>query len=72
MKLAGADVGVGVTGQFGRIDPNNPVEKLNCVWFSVVMGEFILIKRINVPDTCRRLQKEFVLNEVAVSLLRII
>ena len=72
VKLAKSDVGVGVTGQLGRIDPNNPVEKLNCVWFAVAKGENILIKKINVPNASRNLQKEFVLDEVATALLEII
>ncbi len=31
MKQANADFGIGVTGQLGRIDPNNPVKSLNIV-----------------------------------------
>ena len=28
-KQAGSNISVGITGQLGRIDPSNPVEKLN-------------------------------------------
>ena len=72
VKHAKSDVGVGVTGQLGRIDPNNPVEKLNCVWYAVAIGENILTNKIDVPDTNRKLQKEFVLYDIATTLIRII
>lgn len=68
-KQASSDIGVGVTGQLGRIDPNNPVEKLNCVWYAVIdQNNEIVVKQINVPSDERRVQKEFVISEIATKL----
>lgn len=69
-KQAKSDIGVGVTGQLGRVDPNNPSDKLNCVWYAVaVENKEPVVKQINVPDEERKLQKEFVICEIANTLL---
>ena len=72
-KETGCDIGVGVTGQLGRIDPNNPVDKLNCVWYAIIdRNNSIVIKEINVPDDERKVQKEVVISKIAKTLLEII
>lgn len=61
-KLSGANIGIGVTGQLGRIDPSNPVNKLNVVWFSIIdENDNVIVKEIHVPDCCRNEQKAFVI-----------
>lgn len=69
-KQAKSNIGIGVTGQLGRIDPNNPVDKLNCVWYAIInqQDEFI-VKKISVPDDERRIQKKFVIADIATTLL---
>ena len=65
-KQAGSNISVGITGQLGRIDPSNPVEKLNHVWFSISdKNNNIVTREIIVPDGDRKLQKEYAINEVA-------
>ena len=72
-KQAGSNIAVGVTGQLGRIDPNNPVEKLNCVWYAVIdQNDKIVATQINVPNDERKNQKEFVIKEVASTILALI
>lgn len=72
-RQASSDIAVGVTGQLGRIDPNNPVEKLNCVWFAIINqnGE-IIVTELNVPDDERKIQKEFVIEKIASEILELI
>lgn len=72
-KQAGSNIGVGVTGQLGRIDPNNPVEKLNCVWYAIIkQNDEIIVKHLNVPSDERKNQKEFVIKAVASTILELI
>lgn len=72
-KQASSNIAVGVTGQLGRIDPNNPIEKLNCVWYAVInQNDKIVVTQINVPNTERKSQKEFVIKAVAATLLELI
>lgn len=72
-KQAGSNIAVGVTGQLGRIDSNNPVEKLNCVWYAVIdQNDEIVVEQINVPNDERKNQKEFVIEAVASTILRLI
>lgn len=69
----GADFGIGVTGQLGRIDPNNPVDKLNVVWFAIMTrDDEIFVRKSRVPDFERDEQKDFVINMVARSLLEML
>ena len=72
-KEADSDIAIGITGQLGRIDPNNPVEKLNHVWFAIIdKNDNVINKEIVVPDDDRKKQKEYAINEVAKELLNIV
>lgn len=63
---AKSNIAIGVTGQLGRIDPSNPVDKLNHVWFAIVDNNNNFIEReIIVPDESRANQKKVVINEIA-------
>ena len=69
-EKAGTDIGIGVTGQLGRIDPNNSVDTLNVVWFAIATPD----KKVNateicVPDFERMEQKDYVINKIAKTLL---
>lgn len=67
---AEAEIGIGVTGQLGRIDPANPVDKLNKVWFSIIdENNNVIVKELTVPNADRKEQKEFVINTIASSLI---
>lgn len=70
---AKSDISIGVTGQLGRIDPNNPVDKLNCVWFAIInQNNELSVKQIQVPNCERKQQKEIVIDSVAEELLNVI
>lgn len=66
-KQTNADIAIGVTGQLGRIDPNNPVEKLNRVWYAIInqCSEKLSVKQIPVPNVERNLQKAFIIQSIA-------
>ena len=69
-KDAGSDIAIGITGQLGRIDPNNPVEKLNHVWFAIIdKNDNVITREIVVPDDDRKKQKEYAIKEVANELI---
>lgn len=69
-QQANSDVAIGVTGQLGRIDPNNPVDKLNYVWFAIASNTSeIHVEEIHVPDDTRENQKQVVLENIAKSIL---
>ena len=72
-KQTGADYSIGVTGQLGRIDPNNPVEKLNDVFFAILGGNGRMVNGvIHVTNEERKIQKEFVIEKIADFLLEMI
>lgn len=66
------DIAIGVTGQLGRIDPANPVNKLNTVWVAFSGKGFARVDKIHVDDMERRKQKEVIIFEVAKKLLSIL
>ena len=69
-KMSGADVTIGVTGQLGRQDPNNPVDKLNHVWYAILVqrDNGFIVREVNVPDDERKKQKDFVIDKIAETL----
>lgn len=70
---AKSDISIGITGQLGRIDPSNPVDKLNYVWVAVINKDNdIIVKEVHVPENERKNQKEFVIKAVAKILLDVI
>ena len=69
---ANSNIGIGVTGQLGRIDPNNPVDTLNHVWFAVCYNDDLVVKEIVVDDCERWLQKDMVLTAVANALVELL
>ena len=72
-KETKSDIGIGVTGQLGRIDPSNPVDKLNCVWFAIVNeNNDVIVRKIRVSDSERKEQKKEVLNCVSEEFLKLL
>ena len=71
-KCANSNFGIGVTGQLGRIDPKNPIDKLNLVWYAIIDdNNKVFVKKLEVPDCERKFQKEFVIEKIGNSLLEI-
>lgn len=72
-KETKSDIGIGVTGQLGRIDPSNPVDKLNCVWFAIVNeNNDVIVRKIRVSDSERKEQKKEVLNCISEEILKML
>ena len=70
INQADSDIAIGITGQLGRIDPNNPSDKVNCVWYAIIdTSNNLVVQQVNVPNVERKYQKEFVINSVATMLL---
>ncbi len=70
-RQSNSDIGIGVTGQLGRIDPNNPTNTLNHVWFSICYNDDLIVKEIIVDDCERYLQKNMVINAIANTLINL-
>lgn len=72
-RTASSNYSIGVTGQLGRIDPNNLEEKLNHVYFAILDNDGnITSKEIVVPNDDRNKQKGYLINEIAKELVNII
>lgn len=64
-----ATIGVGVTGSFSNVDPNNQDSKANEVDIAIAFKEEIITKHIVVDPGNRNDQKKYVLKEVEQLLL---
>ncbi len=68
-----AEIGIGVTGQLGRIDPANSIDKLNVAWYSIIdVDNNVIVEQVEVPDMERKEQKDYIITEIADSLLEIL
>lgn len=65
-KIANSYIGIGITGQLGRIDPQNVGAKDNHVWYAIKSDEsqkavkMILINENN----SRSMKKQLIVNEI--------
>ena len=72
-KTYGANIGVGVTGTFGNVDPNNKDSVPGQVFFAIDMdGDVIAYERILEKQESRNAYKYAVANEIVVELLEMI
>lgn len=70
-QKASSNIGIGVTGQLGRIDPNNPVDKLNVVWYAIINNKNeTLVQEVHIADAKREQQKEILLEDIAKDILK--
>lgn len=70
-KEAKVNIGIGITGQLGTIDPNNNQDTLNKVWYAIDYKKKY-VKMVEVPNLNRRKQKEFVIKSVIDDLFNIL
>lgn len=67
---ADADIGVGITGQLGRIDPNNVGCKDNKAWYGIVMqNNKELICKLHILENLTRLEKKRIITREIVESL---
>lgn len=71
-NLAKSNIGVGITGQLGRIDPDNPVDELNNVWYAINNEGKVTVHKIKVADMERGKQKKIVIREIVETLCNIV
>ena len=73
-KRAESSFGIGVIGQLGRVDPQNPQNKLlNHVWYAIAgPNNTITAKTIIVADTTRHKQKLSVTDAISSTLLELL
>ena len=72
-KTYGANIGVGVTGTFGNVDPNNKDSVPGQVFFAIDMdGDVIAYERILEKQESRNAYKYAIANEIVVELLEMI
>jgi len=66
---AKSNIGVGITGQLGRIDPYNPGAKNNQVWYCIMAEDKKIACKLQLSaKEIRSEQKEVVLREISESL----
>lgn len=71
INAAKSDIGVGITGQLGRIDPNNPGCENNNAWYSIIENDKEYICRLYIfEDLTRSEKKKIVIREIVESLYR--
>lgn len=70
-KLAGSDIGVGITGQLGRIDPNNPGANDNEVWYAMKFKghDACLVRKLTILRETTRAEKKKIVVEAIVDTL---
>ena len=69
-----ADVSIGITGQQPKgVNSYNVADNLNLVWIAIIVKDQTpFIEGIYLPQTEKKLQKEFIINEVVNALLLMI
>ena len=65
-NTANSDIGVGITGQLGRIDPRNIGVENNKAWYTIKSSEkeFSAEIILNIGDAPREKKKEIIINEI--------
>ena len=72
-KRTFSDVAIGITGLLKKVNSYNVDGNLNLVWIAIIVKDYDpFIEEIYVPQIERKKQKEFVINEVANTLLLMI
>lgn len=71
-RFAKSNIGIGVTGQFGRQDPNNPTSAVNRVWYAIVTDSEIYSDYIDVPEKERCEQQEYAILKIAKAISSIL
>lgn len=70
-RKAQADIGIGITGQLGRIDPNNPGCENGNVWYAIDSNN-VTVCKLQLEDFPRMVQKQIVIREITQTLINLI
>ena len=72
-KISRADIGIGVTGTFGNVDPENPDGVPGQVWFAVETNDGSSCRHLEIPPQAdRAAYKRFTAGRVAAFLLKLL
>lgn len=55
---ANSDIGIGITGQLGRIDPNNKGCTNNTAWYCIIQNNKELVGKLYIKENLTRLEKK--------------
>jgi PncC family amidohydrolase len=67
-KLANVTVGIGITGQIGRSDPNNPGIKANRAWYAIISSEKEISAEISFHvENAPRADKKAIITEEIIN-----
>lgn len=70
MQAYDADIGIGITGVFGNIDPNNKEGRVGTVFIAITHPLYEHQIKIEIPENLNRFQsKLYVANEIAEQLM---
>ena len=58
-----ADIGIGVTGTFGNVDPNNEDSEIGCVYFAIDIKGTVKNYSIKVNEKCSRYEYKLLVAE---------
>ena len=67
-KKAQSNIGIGITGQLGRIDPQNPSGEVGNVWYAINNEGEITVHKLKLEDMPRKEQKAVVIREIIETL----
>lgn len=67
-KKAQSNIGIGITGQLGRIDPQNPSGEVGNVWYAINIEGTVIVHKLKVEDMKRKKQKAVVIREIVETL----
>lgn len=68
-NIAKSDIGIGITGQLGRIDPNNLGGTNNVAWYAIVQDNKEFVCKISILEDCKRAEKKNVIIREIVEFL---
>lgn len=68
IKNTGTNIGIGITGTLGNLDPNNKDSSIGVLYFTIIINDTISTNTINLSDTIiendRIKQKEYVVDYI--------
>lgn len=68
-KMAYSDIGVGITGQLGRVDPHNTGRVNNTAWYAIDKEGNTMVRKLTIAEEKTRAEKkEVIIREIVEDL----
>lgn len=72
-NMASSSIGVGITGQLGRIDPSNPGGVNNTAWYAITQEEKEFVCKLSITaDKTRAEKKQVIIREIVEDLYHLL